>query len=107
MTTDTLDLSVFNDAADLIEQRGWTATWYDTMLDDDYSCLCVWTAVSHALSVRGFDNWIAGLQSPYADRLCEALGVQGIAQVFVLNDDQPVETGKQWAIDTLRGIATS
>lgn len=42
-------------------------------------------------------------------RACDAimrhLGVVGLAGIYRANDSQPLETGRQWAIDTLRAAA--
>lgn len=113
METKTLDPVVFDKAAEAIEENGWSAPFNSLMEYPAYlchgvsRCFCVHTALMKSLEdnygVRGH----LAILDDYLYFVCDYLNVdRRTGSIWRLNDNQPdYETGKAWAIATLKGCA--
>lgn len=94
----TLDPTVFSEAADLIDEFGWSGGGIKTGL-------CVWVAVSDILAKREIGGLYSDTWINYVDFVTAWFNCKRIEDVYRLNDRQPATTGHLWATSNLRTMA--
>lgn len=94
----TVPASVFDDAARSIEEHGWWSTTMPTN-DERSDAQCIGNATTFAAKRAGADQIEAN------NMLLKHFGFTDLFQVYELNDSQPLDAGKEWAITELRKIA--
>lgn len=113
MNLSNFDPTVFDRAADTIEQKGWSAVWgakaMSRLAEETMCGLCITNALTDAspLEVRAGDV-------VYIAALAEYLGIPAMtghtrAQIYAIWDINDAftdgEEGQRWAVETLRGVA--
>jgi hypothetical protein len=94
------DWEIFDDAIGIIEKQGWTNQ------PNRGHGVCLWIAISRAAYPDPTNSTMEEVES--ADRLSDLVtnhfGKSSISEVFILNDKQPDEAGKHWAIMNLADL---
>lgn len=86
------DSLVFAKAVHTIETKGWHRP-------GNHGGLCIWTAIYRSLEdVMDRDEWPLDWFEHFEKIVVKHFGVISLTEVFRLNDRQPSNTGKQWAI---------
>lgn len=92
-----LDPTVFEEAANYIDEYGWWGGGSGTTNESTCIANALWNVLHgqvHTLVI-----------AKYQDALMRQLACTTLFEVFELNDSQPLEDGKEWAVTNLREVA--